>query len=613
MKIFTAALIWVAFPLFAHAQNAHGVRTIVAEPSLLIREISQPTRAALDWAAYQTNPLLAEEAPKPFDTQTATPALGDLVFEDVFVPGSITDALQRAGGIQLVWEPALEWLRRSDEKAAAGLIDAAYFVAKEKWGTKRLTQRIAALHLATEAKQHSYVRIDFIPGFKVGEGISDTNGDGSPEVFAQLKPDTMAPVADLLAKYHSEPLAPAEIARYVSEIAGALYDKHYVFARDPGSFDPGELDRETRALLGPLAAQAPVGIIERPEKLDDGTPTPGRFLMLLYIANQLPDAGRSSPAQWVFVSQPAPDAALAKFRSALQTLRETDDTKSRVVPGREPGVLFLRRALEYLAADDLQNQEIDPVPVLADFADQLESRGISFVFLPIPVKATIYPDWLADVPPDTVVNVAGQAAFQRLRDAGVTVLDSAPMLREARRRKPQELLYMKTDTHWTPRAAALVAEWLAAELKKMGVQTGSVVFRTREEEIALTGNLARMLDESERQKYPLEKFVAHQILGTDAKPLADAVPESPILVLGDSYTTIFQREQCGAAGFVAHLAAQLSQPIDLIAAQGGGPQTRLDLARRGPAYLAAKKLVILAMSERDLFKSFGGWKKVVLP
>jgi alginate O-acetyltransferase complex protein AlgJ len=297
----------------------------------------------------------------------------------------------------------------------------------------------------------------------------------------------------------------------------------------------------------------------------------------------------------------------------LQALLYSDDATPRVVRGREPGVLFLRRALEYLAADDLQNQETDPVPVLIDFAQQLKARGISFVFLPIPVKAAIYPDWMADVPPSTIVNLAGQAAFERLRDAGVTVLDPAPMLREFRRQHPEQLLYMRTDTHWTPHGAALVAQWLAAELMKMGVKNGAAVFRAREQEITFTGNLARMLDESERQKYPLEKFAAHQVLGADAQPLPDAVPEAPILVLGDSYTTIFQREQCGAAGFVAHLAAQLSQPIDLIAAQGGGPQTRLDLARRGRDYLASKKVVILAMSERDLFKSFGGWKKVPLP
>ncbi len=613
MKFLFAALLGTAFHTAAYAQEAHGVRTIASHVNLLVREIPRPTRAALDWAAYFANPLLSAPKSKPFEHQTTQPALRDLVFENVFVPGTITDSLPDTASVQLIWEPALEWLRRSNEIAAAGLIDAGYFVAKEKWGTKRPTQRIVALYTADQPGQPAYVQIDFTPGFAVGEGISDSNGDGVPEVFAQLKPETVAPVAELLHDYNSEPLSPAELTRHVNEIAGALYDKHYVFAREPASFNAGELDPPTRDLLGSLAVQTPAGIIERPEALDDGTPTPGRFLMLLYVSGKTQTMRRASRAQVIFASDPGGSDALQTFRASLHALLNADDAKPRVVPGREPGVLFLRRALEYLAADDLQNQQTDPVPVLVDFSEQLQSRGISFIFVPIPVKAVIYPDWVAAVPPEVIVNTAGQAAFERLRAAGVKVLDPAPMLREARKRNPGELLYMKTDTHWTPHGAFLVAEWVAEELRKLGVQIGAAVYRSTPQEIVFTGNLARMLDESERQKYPLEKFKAYQVLGVDGAPLADSVPEAPILVLGDSYTTIFQREQCGAAGFAAHLAARLSQPVDLIAAQGGGPQTRLDLARRGAGYLASKKYVILAMSERDLFNYFGGWKKVALP
>jgi alginate O-acetyltransferase complex protein AlgJ len=591
------------------AADPAGVRTIASGTGLLAREITRPTAANLDWAVYSDNPLLVEPAPKPdhFAGQTKKPALADLKLAEAIDAGSLTDPPPKDLGQPLVWQPLLNRLRIANEMQSASLVDLGYQVAKEKWGTRRATQAISSFyHGATP-----WIQITFRRGFETDE-IHDDDGDGLAECFAKIAPETVAAVNDALHDYTSRVLAIDEIDRQINEIAGALYDQHYVFARDTRSFSPEQdLDDATRASLGEFAKKQPAGLIERPALTEEGHPTPGRFVCLLYLAPPKESATAPLRRSLIQVADSIP-AALAAFRKDLASALAAEPLDSRVIKAPD-GTLFFRRALEYLAADDLATQPTNPIEALTDFAKQLKARGIEFVFVPIPVKATIYPDWLSAHSKEVVPNVAGRQLFDELRKVDVRVLDPGDALRDERRRNPNAPLYLKTDTHWTPLGAAVVARWVGAELLKTGAASGAEKFTEQPTEVAFVGNLTNMLPEDERAGISPEKHAAVQVIDSKGVPLGDRIDDAPVLVLGDSYLTIYQREQCGSAGFAAHLAKTLGQPVDMIAAQGGGPQTRVDLARRGADYLTKKKIVILAMSERDMFKSFGGWKPVQLP
>ncbi len=109
-----------------------------------------------------------------------------------------------------------------------------------------------------------------------------------------------------------------------------------------------------------------------------------------------------------------------------------------------------------------------------------------------------------------------------------------------------------------------------------------------------------------------ESLACLQAVESDGRtPYADRV-ESDVLILGDSFLRIYERDEPIAAGFIAHLARELGQPLTSIVNDGGGSTlVRQDLARR-PALLMNKKLVIWEFAERDIRYGTEGWQIVPL-
>ena len=101
--------------------------------------------------------------------------------------------------------------------------------------------------------------------------------------------------------------------------------------------------------------------------------------------------------------------------------------------------------------------------------------------------------------------------------------------------------------------------------------------------------------------------MGHQVLDA-AGNLYDDDPDSPVVLLGDSFTGVYQLMDCEHAGVSAHLAKELGYPLDLVMSYGGGPNVRQKLLRRGEAALATKKVVIWMMTARDLYDFEDGWE-----
>jgi alginate O-acetyltransferase complex protein AlgJ len=95
--------------------------------------------------------------------------------------------------------------------------------------------------------------------------------------------------------------------------------------------------------------------------------------------------------------------------------------------------------------------------------------------------------------------------------------------------------------------------------------------------------------------------------------LYDDDPDSPIVLLGDSFTGVYQLMDCEHAGVSAHLAKAIGTPVDLVMSYGGGPNVREKLLKRGVDKLKGKKLVIWMMTARDLYDHAEGWQPVAKP
>jgi alginate O-acetyltransferase complex protein AlgJ len=135
---------------------------------------------------------------------------------------------------------------------------------------------------------------------------------------------------------------------------------------------------------------------------------------------------------------------------------------------------------------------------------------------------------------------------------------------------------------------------------------------TRDTTFTRLGDLHSRLPEPQKKRYQPETLAAHQVVRADDSFYEDE-PDSPIVVLGDSFTGVYELTDAEHAGFSAHLARDVSQPIDLVMSYGGGPNVRTKLLRRGEAALARKKLVIWVMADRDLYDYWEDWQPAQTP
>jgi alginate O-acetyltransferase complex protein AlgJ len=160
-------------------------------------------------------------------------------------------------------------------------------------------------------------------------------------------------------------------------------------------------------------------------------------------------------------------------------------------------------------------------------------------------------------------------------------------------------------------AAEMIAErvskqpwWQALALEKPN-------YSTQEREVEISGDQARMLNESQPARETLKLTIVGVPDGGSLSPIAPD-RESPVLLMGDSHTLVFHDPELFAtgAGLPDHLALRLQTPVDLIGVRGSGATTtRIELLRRRDN-LKGKKLVIWCFSFREFTESFTGWRKV---
>lgn len=350
---------------------------------------------------------------------------------------------------------------------------------------------------------------------------------------------------------------------------------------------------------------------------------------------------RSQSPQVLDLFRHAPDAAhLRSFEDDLESesivastvrpwtqylrYRVLRDTGEKALVGRSqwwfyrPDVRFLTERCE-----DEPASRIGPaatVAAIADFRDQLARRGIKLLVVPVPGKPSVYPDRITRraAPCDPRMHEHTRRVLGALTAAGVETIDLLDVFAAARRSEggadDADALYLAADTHWTNAGARQAAQAVADKLRELGwAAPGSANYDTEEVQVHRVGDVLRMLECPpikalfEPQIVTCERVVRRD----DGRPYRDD-PNAPILVLGDSFLRIYERDEPGSAGFIAHLARNLAQPLASIVNDGGASTlVRQELARR-PDLLEGKKLVIYEFVERDVRFGMDGWQPVPL-
>lgn len=624
---------------------------------LLVRRITRPTRARLDWAAYHHNVMLRDPAPEGPAARAARAARlpeAGAMCGGVLVPDSITASWadmplgEDERTRPLAFSPLVDWLARWDYQKTAALEEARAAVRAESWGLPSSVQ--ITYQEITTAWLHDdrlWVEIEFRPWVRLFQDMPDPDGDGRAELFARLDTGSLDPsvFARIRDDYAGRVLEPAEVRAWANELASYWYPSYNTDVVDLGSanvWPPAQPAAEVAAVMRGKQ-------IERPTVVIRGKPQ-GEAIFNVFVIEGMPAAALVPGPKDTKTTAAAPPAtrgpddvtaepetvrarlgaerdrhgswrkwaaSLRKHHRRIRRMLEKRPAKLKALIGRK-GFLFFRDSLAYLVGGDPRAQEEgkNPYPAIVAFRAYLAEHGVDFLLVPVPAKPEVFPDRLlpGEFAPDElpVLNPHARKFLFELAGAGVEVIDLLPAFLEARaRRGPgEELCYQRQDTHWTDRGLRLAAGIIAERIERYpwyaDLARDEVAFGTKEVTFNHQGDLVSRLAPREQTRYQPATLKARQVRMPDGSPYQDDM-QSPVVVLGDSFTGVYQLTGPRAAGITAHIARELGIPVDLVMSWGGGPGVRKALLRRGEDDLERRRLVVWIFAARDFIDYWDTW------
>ena len=265
----------------------------------------------------------------------------------------------------------------------------------------------------------------------------------------------------------------------------------------------------------------------------------------------------------------------------------------------------------------------------------------------------------------------GKKILDSLTRAGFNTVDLyTPLLAAKSRDAVEGPLYLNDDTHWTPRGAELAAAEIAAAVNRLEFdgkiklkalsecddckppfsfiakdsvadRMGDVgemsglnkfgVFKVQK----VTGHVVSQQNIKDRtEKLPVDSLCIETakkdckkndscfteksalcerdtvLYDTTVTPFKDDFRKSEILILGDSFSRIYQTDSPVNAGWIAHFAKNVNRPVASIVSDGGASTLVREKLARKASVLKGKKLLIWEFVERDLRFGAEGWKDV---
>jgi len=281
----------------------------------------------------------------------------------------------------------------------------------------------------------------------------------------------------------------------------------------------------------------------------------------------------------------------------------------------KPGVRYLIEPLPF--SPDNINDKDNPISAIVSFRNQLTAHGIKLLLLPAPGKASVYPQMLtARMNSDrSPVNLHTREVINRLKEAGIEIVDLFEIFSNAGKEQSQETdtgYYLPRDTHWSPKGMHIAAKAAARKMLESGwIEKGKDTYDLKPVTINRFGDVIQMLNLPGIERFFTPNEVhCTQVVRSDNGELYKDSPNSEVLVLGDSFLRIYERDEPGSGGFIAHLAYELQSPLSSIVNDGGASTlVRQELSRK-TELLKNKKVVIWEFVERDIRFGTEGWQEV---
>ena len=307
--------------------------------------------------------------------------------------------------------------------------------------------------------------------------------------------------------------------------------------------------------------------------------------------------------------------------------------------------LYYRQDVEFLVQPsplDARSAKLDnPIQAILRFRDQLKAKGGELLVVIVPGKPSIYPERLTGRKSraGNSIRSHGKVILDSLAKLGLHTVDLySPLLTAKVGDADLGPLYLNDDTHWTPRGAELAAavialnvrlladagvidigenkveyvasDSLADRIGDIGEMSGLNKFGTFKVQ-KVTGHVVSQQSVSKRIEPPADSLSdSVAVYDTTNTPFKDDFRKSKILILGDSFSRIYQTDAPVNAGWIAHFAMNLDCPVSSIVSDGGASTLVREKLARKAGVLKGKKLLIWEFVERDLRFGAEGWKEV---
>lgn len=239
--------------------------------------------------------------------------------------------------------------------------------------------------------------------------------------------------------------------------------------------------------------------------------------------------------------------------------------------------------------------------MVIDFAKQLKERGVPLLMIPLPMKASLYPEFITGSDPEAseapLYHRCQPTLYDQFTKTGIDVQDlTQAMLQLKERKKP---VFWKQDSHWTPDAMQELARQTAAYIRKKYPEAAGdspMIVDAKAPEANYYGDLIERLH-LDGAFTPLAPERAVMV----SFPTIETDPNAPLALIGDEDVRLYDDPRLGfsddgkelRASFAQHLALYLGKPIDTYPRPSAFAQ-RLDDDVR------AKKLVLWLVPARDL-------------
>ena len=335
-----------------------------------------------------------------------------------------------------------------------------------------------------------------------------------------------------------------------------------------------------------------------------------------------------------------------------------NDPGEKVVLGNGEGRwLFYRQDVEFLVQPsplDVRSAKLDnPVAAIMKFRDQLKAKGVELLVVITPGKPSVYPERLtgstqtldgADASQGKAAAGHGKAILDSLAKAGFNTVDLyTPLLAAKADDAKLGPLYLNDDTHWTPRGAELAAGEIAKKVREMAdagivdIGAPSIEYVATDSVADRMGDIGEMSGLNKFNVFKVQQVVGHVVMQQEVtertEPPADSLSDSTavrdavaydttrtpfkddfrkakIMILGDSFSRIYQTDSPVNAGWIAHFAKEMGMPVASIVSDGGASTLVREKLARKAGVLKGKKLLIWEFVERDLRFGAEGWKEV---